>query len=177
MDTNHYKMRPGENTDTLAARALGARSSKDLEAVFKPYVSVGRDQETLWAYEDSKNPGTIAAVATCEERGFNNQTTDRATVSTMTRKEWNAAYDRAYDNSGTAGNEVGDAHFVSALMKEVGGATPGRGNERWSEPSDDFQPRAPGRIKAAAAATQAKQAVPESVGKIAPKKARDGDER
>jgi hypothetical protein len=32
-------------------------------------------------------------------------------------------------------------------------------------------------VKAAAAAAAAKQAAPESVGKIAPKKARDGDER
>ena len=111
MDTNHYKVRPGEHTDTLAARALGARSAKDLHTVFRPYISVGPDQETIWAFEDSRNPDRIAAVATSTERDSYSNTPERATVSTMTRKEWNEAYDRAYDNSGTAGG-VGDADFV-----------------------------------------------------------------
>jgi hypothetical protein len=159
MDTNHYKVRPGESEDTLAARALGARSAKDLTTVFEPNVCVGPNQETIWAYEDTKNPGRIAAVATSTERDFYSNTTERATVSTMTRKEWNEAYDRAYDESGTAGNEVGDAHFVLNLKNEVGGRYPGRANYA-DEPSNEFQPRAPGRIKTAAAAAQTKKATP-----------------
>jgi hypothetical protein len=159
MDTNHYKVRPGEQNDTLAARALGARSAKDLKTVFEPYVSVGPFQQTIWAYKDTKNPGRIAAVATSTERDFYSNTTERATVSTMTPKEWASAYDRAYDNTRPA-HDAGDAHFVSALMKEVGAGWPGRGNDDWDQPSDEFQPRAPGRIKSAAAAAQTKQAKP-----------------
>lgn len=159
MDTNHYKVRPGEHTDTLAARALGARSSKDLDTLFRPYVSVGQNQETVWAFQDSRNPDRIAAVATSTERDAYSNTTERATVSTMSRKEWESAYDRAYDESGTAGNECGDAHFVLSLMNEVGARYPGRANY-FDDPSEEFQPRAPGRIKAAAAAAQAKSTAP-----------------
>lgn len=170
MDTNHYKVRPGETTDTMAARALGARSSKDLDTVFCPDVLVGRNKETVWAYQDSRNPDRIAAVATSTERDAYSNTTKRATVSTMSRKEWVSAYDRAYNESGTAGNEVGDAHFVSALMREVGAENPGRGNGYFDEPSEEFQPRAPGRIKAAAAAAQTKSTAPKP-------RAHQGDER
>jgi hypothetical protein len=48
----------------------------------------------------------------------------------------------------------------------------------WQPPAPEQDSIArPSGVKAAAAAAAAKQAAPESVGKIAPKKARDGDER
>jgi hypothetical protein len=160
MDTNHYKVRPGEHSDTLAARALGARSAKDLNTVFEPYVSVGQSQETVWAYQDSRNPDRIAAVATSTERDFYSNTTERATVSVMSRKEWEAAYDRAEESTRPA-HAAGDAHFVSALMREVGAEYPGRGSKNFEYfDIEEYQPRAPGRIKAAAAAAQAKTATP-----------------
>ena len=55
-------------------------------------------------------------------------------------------------------------------MKEVGATYPGRGDSTWDEPSDDFQPRAPGRIKSAAAAAQAKRTQP-------PARTQQGDAR
>ena len=169
MDTNHYKFRPGETSNTLAARALGARSAKDLNCIFEPSVVVGPDRLQIQAFQDSRNPDRIATVASSSERGFNNTSTDRATVSTMTREEYQGAYARAEEETRPAHAE-GDAHFVLALMNEVRAAKPGyahMGSQYVDdyyadEPSDEFQPRAHGRIKAAAAAAaaQAKKAQP-----------------
>jgi hypothetical protein len=179
MDTNHYKQRPGETNATMAARALGVQSTKDLKNLFDPSISVGPDRHRVEAFRDSRNPDRIATVATATEQGFTYNErgyryarpghTTRATVSTMNRKEWESAYDRAYDASGTAGSERGDAHFVLSLMWEVGGRYPGRANSG-DKPSEEFQPRAPGRIKTAAAAAQTKTAQPAT-------RAHQGDER
>ncbi len=167
MDTNHYKVRPGENEDTLAARALGARSAKDLNCIFEPSIVVGPDRLQIQAFQDSRNPDRIATVASSSERGFNNTSNDRATVSTMTREEYQGAYARAEEETRPAHAE-GDAHFVLALMNEVRAAKPGYAHlgsqyvdDYYADaPSEEFQPRAPGRIKSAAAAAQAKTAAP-----------------
>jgi hypothetical protein len=167
MDTNHYKFRPGETNATMAARALGVQSAKDLTSLFDPSISVGPDRHRIDAYQDNRNTDRIATVATSSERDFYGNTTGRATVSTMTRKEWDAAYDRAEESTRPAYAE-GDGHFVQALMNEVRTAKPGyahRGPQYADdyyadEPSNEFQPRAPGRIKSAAAAAQTKKVQP-----------------
>lgn len=154
MKTRHYKVRNGEAYETMAARALRVNSSKDIYNIFEPHVSFGAGQMTIWAYADANNDDRIATVATVQDQEFNG-TVERATVSTMSREEWDTAYDNAYEKSGTAGSVAYDAHFVAALMTEVDAKWPGRehffGNE-YGEIADEFQPtRQRSTIKAAQA--------------------------
>jgi hypothetical protein len=175
MDRHNYRVRRGDRSNTMAARALGVEDSDSLTTVFHHDTYIGPHDHAIMTFHDSRDPDRLAAVAT----GTEGDHTKRATVATMTRKEWETAYHRAEERTRPA-HAASNATFVSALMKELGVARPGffnfgdvsphREGEYSDNPSDELQPRAPGRIKSAAADPKAKTAAPKP-------RAHQGDER